>query len=143
MGKARARRWGPLVAGLLLGAALFSQEEEEFAEEETPNLREILNKLALDVKGFLDLRAGVFTQRNRHIRRSASLGEVRFPLELGKNFEWIGLKFKGDSLYDAVQEKTSWEIREGHACFTLPEPLEDVDCKIGRQILTWAPGTCF
>jgi len=39
-----------------------------------------------------------------------------------------------------VTDDTEWELREGNIALSLPEPLNDLDLKVGRQILTWGTG---
>ncbi len=114
---------------------------DEGNDAESPSIRSVLDQLPFELSGYLEARGGLFTQKNRHIRRDASIGEVRLQLEASK---YIGdsfrLYYKGDSVYDAVLDETEWETREGNISFTPPAPLNNADVKIGRQILTWGTG---
>lgn len=115
--------------------------DEEGDGQGARSIRQVLDQLPFELKGFMDARAGVFTQKNRHIRRDASLGELRLQLEAAKQFgRHISLNYKGDSRYDAVDDDTAWETREANVALTLPDPLENLDIKMGRQILTWGTG---
>jgi len=110
-------------------------------EGEDRTIRDILDELPLELNGFLDARGGVMTQRNPWIKRDAQIGEIRFQLKAAKDLtDWARVVVKMDSVYDGVDDDTYWEMREGNLSLSLPEPVDNMDVKIGRQILTWGTG---
>jgi len=99
----------------------------------------------LVLSGFWEVRGGVRTQRDPH-ERQASLGETRLQLETEKTFESLTFRFTGDFLYDAAISQHSVDLDRGEGWFDLREasvaatPVEFMDVKLGRQILTWGTG---
>ena len=63
--------------------------------------------------------------------------ETRLQLELSSNLSWADLNVKGDVLGDLVTEEGEFDLREAYM-FTMP--LDFMDLKVGRQILTWGTG---
>jgi hypothetical protein len=63
--------------------------------------------------------------------------ESRLQLDLSSSPDWADLKFKGDVIGDLVTEETDFDAREAYI-FTMP--LDFIDLKTGRQILTWGTG---
>lgn len=86
--------------------------------------------------GFVEARGGVRLQDDPQ-QRDGSVGELRMQLDLSSDLDWAILKFKGDLLGDLVTEEAEVELRE----FNLAgSPLEIMDAKLGRQVLTWGTG---
>jgi hypothetical protein len=100
----------------------------------------------LGLSGFWEVRGGVRTQHDPY-QKDASLGETRLQLEWTRIVEGITFTVRGDLVYDAVLDQHSnvnfhtgsgWlDLREASALFS---PLEFLDVKLGRQILTWGTG---
>ncbi|MHC4544612.1 MAG: hypothetical protein ACYSYL_08810, partial [Planctomycetota bacterium] len=63
--------------------------------------------------------------------------ETRLQVDLSSYPEWGDLKVKGDVFGDLVEEQGDFDLREAYI-FT--QPLEFMDLKVGRQILTWGTG---
>lgn len=110
-------------------------------EQESQSLPELLN-----LSGFWEVRGGVRTQHDPH-EQQASIGETRLQLEMEKLlWEQFNLKITSDLLYDAVLDRHSINLERGEGFLDLREasvgftPLEFMDVKIGRQILTWGTG---
>jgi len=123
---------------LLLAAAVLAEEP---APPPRRSLSDIIENLPFGLNGFFEARAGTRTQSDRHISKTATIAETRLQLEITKVFE-IGdfapeLRIKGDLLYDGVMANTKADLREAYVLFS---PLETVDLKIGRQVLTWGTG---
>jgi len=99
----------------------------------------------LNLTGFWEVRAGLRTQHDRY-QRQASLGETRLQLELEHTAAAVTFKLTTDVLYDAVFDHHSPRLEEGRGLLDLREasvafsPLQFMDVKIGRQILTWGTG---
>ncbi|MBN2376756.1 MAG: hypothetical protein JXD22_10155 [Sedimentisphaerales bacterium] len=90
----------------------------------------------VEVHGFLEGRGGFRLLEDKY-EKDMSVMETRLQLDLSAFPEWGNLKFKGDTLGDFVTGDTHFDIREANfAC----SPLEFVDAKIGRQVLTWGTG---
>jgi len=106
---------------------------------------EALEKLGVDVHGFADTRAGVRTQDDPN-QSDDSLGEVRLQLDAQRFFDAATLQLRADFLYDWALDDTDVDLEEGKGFLDLREanvvfsPLQMVDVKLGRQILTWGTG---
>jgi hypothetical protein len=102
-------------------------------------------ELPFDLNGFWEARGGVRTQEDRY-QKDTSIGETRLQLELEKR--WISTSFKStvDFLYDHIADDHDVHLEEGEGWIDLREanfsatPLDFVDIKFGRQILTWGTG---
>lgn len=107
--------------------------------EENKEEKSVLSKLSempLDVHGFYEMRAGYRTEENKH-QRDMSVMENRLQLELSSYTTWADFKLKGDFIGDRVEEKGKFDMREAYI-FTVP--VDFMDLKLGRQILTWGTG---
>jgi len=129
-----------LPSGLEGGSA--DKSAQQHARKPTP--LEILKDAGFS--GFLEARGGVRTQSDPH-EKEASIGETRLQVEWQKNIERFRMKFTGDFIYDQVDnELGDIDLRRGRGWFDLREgwigfsPLEWMDVKLGRQILTWGTG---
>ncbi len=106
---------------------------------ERPGLRE------LDLTGFWEMRGGVRTPDDPH-ERDASIGESRLQLQLEKTWRQLTFRLTTDVYYDAVLDRHSVHLERGRGFLDLREasvafsPLEFMDVKVGRQILTWGTG---
>jgi len=89
-----------------------------------------------DLYGFIEARGGLRLDR-RENERDGSIGETRLQLDLGRQLESGGLKFKADLVADGVEENLRAELREAHYSFT---PADNMDVRVGRQVLTWGTG---
>jgi hypothetical protein len=125
-----------------LPAGLGDDDEIELAKEEKGFT------LPFDLSGFCELRAGYRLQEDPY-QKEASLLETRVQAEVEKALERLTLRVTADFVYDDVVDSGSGhEIRleEGRGWMDLREanvsgrPLEYLDIKVGRQILTWGTG---
>jgi len=90
----------------------------------------------VEVHGFWEGRGGFRLLEDKY-EKDMSVMETRLQLDLSAFPEWGDLKFKGDTLGDFITGDTHFDIREvNFAC----SPLEFMDAKIGRQVLTWGTG---
>jgi hypothetical protein len=89
-----------------------------------------------DFNGFVEVRAGSRVQDDPN-QKDASIGELRLQFDLSTDLDWAILKLKGDLLGDLVTEESEAELRELNLAFS---PLEMMDAKLGRQVLTWGTG---
>jgi hypothetical protein len=90
----------------------------------------------VDLLGFIEARAGWRLQDDDY-QRDVSLAEIRLQLELGKDLGWGHLTAKGDLVVDDVVHETRGELRDLNLLFS---PMDIMDVKIGRQVLTWGTG---
>ncbi|NOZ24321.1 MAG: hypothetical protein GXP25_24860, partial [Planctomycetes bacterium] len=105
---------------------------------------------SLDLTGFFEGRVGMRTQhdkfRHHRIEREASIGETRLQLEMEKGFDFATFKLTTDWLYDPVSGRHALNLETGQGFLDVREasaqtsPLDFMDVKIGRQILTWGTG---
>jgi hypothetical protein len=86
--------------------------------------------------GFAELALGQFTQDNV-VKENSQLEELRARLEFGYSHDLFEISGKGDFLFDQVLADTFWQTRELTIAFS---PLENLDVKVGRQVLTWGTG---
>ena len=102
-------------------------------------------ELPVDVHGFWDLRAGIRVDKDPH-QRDVSLGETRLQLDLSREFDWGEIRVRPDLLWDDVDRTRHIDLEEGAGMVDLREanvlwyPTDNIDVKIGRQILTWGTG---
>jgi len=99
----------------------------------------------LELHGFFDIRAGVRTQSDPH-ERDASLGEMRLQLFNETFTDNATFAVRADFIYDRVINSSHTDLEQGLGLIDLREanvtlaPLDFVDLKVGRQILTWGVG---
>jgi len=96
----------------------------------------LFSRWPVELHGFYEIRSGYRTRKDNY-QKDMSIMENRLQLELSSNLRWADLNVKADILGDLVTEKAYFDLREAHL-FTMP--LDFVDLKIGRQILTWGTG---
>jgi len=101
--------------------------------------------LPFDLTGFGEGRIGARTQKDPY-EKDLSLGEVRLQLEAEKDWDRASIRVRSDFLYDPVYDHQTIDLETGQGWLDLREarftvtPLEFMDLKIGRQILTWGTG---
>jgi hypothetical protein len=96
----------------------------------------LFDQLGLEMHGYAELRGGARLQDDPE-ESDLSVMEARMQLELQKSTHWLDLKYKGDVWADGVSEQGEYDTRE---LWAFIRPLDMVDVKIGRQILTWGTG---
>ena len=103
-----------------------------------------------EFSGFIEARAGIRTN-NDALQRDSSLLESRAQLHLASewsitNSQSVKTNIGADVLYDAIEEHHEPALNQGKGWFDLRElnaiysPVQSIDLKIGRQILTWGTG---
>ncbi len=98
----------------------------------------------LHLNGFWDTRVGFRLQEDPH-EKDASLGETRLQLDWQRKLHGAIWQVTADLLYDPIVDHSldpergyGWlDLRQVNAIFT---PLDFMDVKVGRQILTWGTG---
>jgi len=105
--------------------------------EALPNIKEYLDdEYLIEANGFLEMRGGLRLQNDPY-EKDASIAEVRLQTDLARDFDWVEFKLKFDLVGDQVLEEFDADLRECVLAFT---PLDIMDVKVGRQILTWGTG---
>ncbi len=106
------------------------------SEEDAEVEGSFLSELPVEMHGFYEMRGG-YRLRNDKYEKDMSIMENRLQLDLSSYFDWGDLKFKGDVYGDLVTEKGYFDLREANV---FARPLDFMDLKVGRQILTWGTG---
>ncbi len=101
--------------------------------------------LPFDLSGFLESRIGIRLQNNAH-EKDISIGELRLQIGVEKEFDSLTFNLVSDFIYDPVLDEHSMDLETGQGFMDMREanivfsPLEFIDMKMGRQILTWGTG---
>ncbi len=101
--------------------------------------------LPFELSGFWEMRAGHRLQDDPH-EKGFSLGETRLQLQADKYFGPVAGRVTADLLFDPVLGRYAEDIDNGEGWLDLREtwlsfsPLDFIDIKAGRQILTWGTG---
>ncbi|UCG59725.1 MAG: hypothetical protein JSU70_09440 [Phycisphaerales bacterium] len=106
------------------------------AEDEENENGSFLSNLPVELHGFYEMRAG-YRLRDDKYEKDMSIMENRFQIDLYSYLEWADLRAKGDVIGDLVTEQVEFDLREINIA---ARPLDFMDLKVGRQILTWGTG---
>jgi hypothetical protein len=125
-----------LIISLLFFALIVIFSSSTVAEA-LPDIKEFLyDEYQIDAYGFLEARGGLRLQNDPY-EKDATIAEVRLQTDLSRDFDRVELKLKFDLLGDRVIEEFDADLREFTLAFT---PLDIMDVKVGRQVLTWGTG---
>jgi len=94
------------------------------------------SNLPIEVHGFYEIRSGYRLRKDKY-EKDMSIMENRLQLDLSSYPDWGDLKVKGDVFGDLVAEEVDFDLREANIFVS---PLDFMDIKAGRQILTWGTG---
>lgn len=149
------RGWIPLMFLFFFTSIYATENNAANANEEIeePSLPSVIveskkNKnftLPFDINGFWETRMGVRTQSDKY-EQNLSIAESRLQLEIEKYFSIFSFKLVSDFLYDDVIHKHHIDLENGKGWLDLREanvtfsPIDFIDVKVGRQILTWGTG---
>lgn len=114
-----------------LGAPTVPSEEDIPAEGQ----RRLRDRLRLH--GFWELRAGSRINDDPAQRKDLSVGETRLQLTTDISGDWGIFEVAADTFLDGVQEDAQFDLRQARLTLT---PLDNVDLRIGRQVITWGTG---
>ncbi|MHC4593941.1 MAG: hypothetical protein ACYS19_03230 [Planctomycetota bacterium] len=103
-------------------------------QESTNDFKAFLSNL--DVHGFYEIRSGYRTRKDKY-EKDMSIMEQRLQVDLSSFLDWADFEVKSDIIGDLVEEQADFDLREAHMSTS---PLEFMDLKVGRQILTWGTG---
>lgn len=90
----------------------------------------------IEAHGFIESRTGVRTQKDP-CEKDISLMEIRLQGEFFMETDSAEFRYKGDVWHDGVKEQREYDTREA---WFFARPLDFLDVKIGRQVLTWGTG---
>ena len=113
--------------------------------KDTEKGQEKFDDYPFEISGFWEARLGTRLQ-NDSVEQQTSVEETRLQLQVEQPWENGALNLTGDLVYDAVEDDHNIDLEEGIGYFDLREanllvrPLESVDLKVGRQVLTWGTG---
>ena len=96
----------------------------------------ILSDIPIEVHGFYEIRSGYRVRKDPY-EKDMSVMETRLQTDLSSYQDWGDLRVRGDVYGDLVEEQADFDLREA-SIFT--RPLDFMDLKVGRQILTWGTG---
>lgn len=85
---------------------------------------------------FAEVAYGRFMQSNV-VESNTSLSELRGRVNVDYSHELFEFTAKGDLLFDDVLQQTDVNTKELNIAFS---PLNNLDVKLGRQVLTWGTG---
>jgi len=91
----------------------------------------------MPLSGFVESAGGSRWSEDPQVGRHGTLGELRLRLETEWRDGGLGVAFKGDGLYDGIDEDIELVMRD---LSLSGSPLDDVDVRAGRQVLTWGTG---
>ncbi|WP_153764001.1 hypothetical protein [Endozoicomonas sp. OPT23] len=103
--------------------------EEDWGTEETPS--------QWQWSGFLEAGYGSRLQSDSAIGRDKTLSEIRARVELEYQVDNWRFDLEVDGLYDDLLHKSEIQTRVASISFS---PLNNMDIKAGRQVLTWGTG---
>lgn len=128
-------RFGCVMAGVIALAAAFSLPAA--AEDENKEAGgSLFGEVPIEIHGFYEIRTGYRIRKDPY-QKDMSIMENRLQVDLDSYPDWGDLKVKGDVYGGLVEEQGDFDLREAYI-FT--QPLEFMDLKVGRQILTWGTG---
>jgi hypothetical protein len=117
----------------------------ESSQDSGPDVEQEPFRLPFEFSGFGEGRIGTRTQNDPY-EKDLSLGEVRLQLEGEKGWDRASVRVRTDFLYDPVYDHQTIDLETGQGWLDLREarvsvtPLDFMDLKVGRQILTWGTG---
>ena len=99
----------------------------------------------LEFNGNIETRLGARIKSDPH-GDDLSIGEVRLQLESEKDFDDFTLNMTTDFVADPVMDEYQTNLNTGEGFMDLRQlnvvfsPTDNLDLKIGRQVLTWGTG---
>ncbi len=91
----------------------------------------------LPFHGFVEAAAGARVVNDDTTDDDFLLEEARFQVDILADTDAATLQFRADFVHDGVAEDSLVDVREANVALT---PLDSLDLKVGRQVLTWGTG---
>ncbi len=120
------RRWVWIGIVLVLGACAAAAQDSNG----------LFSDMDIEVHGFYEMRAG-YRLQNDPYEKDMSVMENRLQVDVTSYADIGEFRFKGDTIGDLVTEEAEFDTREA---YYFGRPLDYMDLKLGRQILTWGTG---
>ncbi|MCP4642301.1 MAG: hypothetical protein GY851_17785, partial [bacterium] len=111
--------------------------EPDQAKDEASNGVRLTDRLPSWLHGYWEARIGARTQDDPNQPSDLSIAESRIQLKAEKVWDKAVLDFTGDFYVDGVMEDAEFDLRRLRLTFS---PLDTVDVRVGRQVLTWGTG---
>lgn len=102
-------------------------------------------RLHTRLRGFTELRAGVWTRSNP-VEPDLPLAEARAQADLGGDYRGVTFQLTADLVADFEAPRHDLDLRRGEGWLDLREawlggsPMDWLDLRLGRQISTWGTG---
>ena len=91
----------------------------------------------LHLNGFWEARAGTRFSDDPAQENTRSIAETRLQLETEFSGDWGAFEVTADTYLDGIIDDPVFDLRQARLTLT---PLDNVDLRIGRQVLTWGTG---
>lgn len=127
-----------------LPSDLFVVQDNSTRHDENTSLN-WRDSLPFEISGFTEARLGTRQHRDT-VQKQTSVSEVRLHLETVKSWQTVVANLTADLLYDPVLDQHKVDLDSGQGWLDIREanvvfhPAENVDLKLGRQIITWGTG---
>jgi len=124
---------------LAAGMAAFAQDESDDGgwDDDWDDDWEEEAQGWLPLTGFVEAAGGSRWEKDEQVGRYGTLLDLRWRLETGWENDAVSVTLKGDLLYDGIDQDFAVDLRDASLSFS---PLESLDMKVGRQVLTWGTG---
>ncbi len=119
-----------------LPPGLGGDTDDSPATDGTTDLR-LTDRLPAWLHGFWETRVGMRTHNDPEQPGDLSIGESRLQLEAKKHWGDTALEVTADVYGDVVTEEAEFDLRQFRLTFS---PVDAVDVRVGRQVLTWGTG---
>ena len=121
-----------LVIWIVMGASLpaVALNSDENSDDS------FFSDMPIEMHGFYEMRSGYRLRKDKY-EKDMSIMENRLQFDLSSYPDWGDMKVKADVFGDLVTEQVDFDLREANIFIS---PLEFMDLKVGRQILTWGTG---
>jgi len=139
-----------VIAGEVLEGAksvqIVSATEPGSASTRDWGINEEKREPIIDFYGYIDARFGMRTSGSTVSDTDISLGEIRVQLKAKKNVKQVTINIATDFLFDPVVDRYAINMNNGEGVIDPRlinvefSPIDFIDAKIGRQILTWGSG---
>jgi hypothetical protein len=125
-----------LVFTILSQFTVSAAQDEDWADDwgDEKNVEQPLSHW--QYSGFLEAALGQFLQSNI-TGSAAQINELRLRAQVSYSHDLFEFSAKADWLYDDVLSQTLWQTRVFNVAAS---PIDNLDVKIGRQVLTWGTG---
>lgn len=132
-----------LISCLFITSPLFAADNWEAQDDDDWGDEDSIS--SLQITGFVEARSGV-RLRTSATQKKQSINEARVKTQLSQDLDNVSFKLNADLIADDVVNNQALNLQKGQGFIDLRElhvslsPTDNLDLKIGRQILTWGTG---